>query len=317
MSKQLQFELWEECGSGCKFCYLRDQNKFTPDNLKIKACEDALEMISDLSNYPEYDTLSYLGGEFFQGQMKNPKVKSAFLKLMNKTVNLLNEGYIKHVWLYATMTIGNQEDLYETLKLFENHKGEFWILTSYDTLGRFHTNKMFETWDYHMKNIHKLYPNILFNITTILSEDCIDKYLSGELSFQKMMEEYHASFFFKQCGTPDTTPAEFNRNVLPHFVPPRYKFLKFLKRFKEQESDLMWDKLFNIQYRADTLYRNGNDDITRMQLNIRHKNGEKEIELDHDSVENETLPCGHMKAYAAYSDCDGCVLCDKEMVGEM
>jgi hypothetical protein len=75
--------------------------------------------------------------------------------------------------------------------------------------------------------------------------------------------------------------------------------------------------LFNIQYRADTLYRNGNDDNTRMQLNIRHKNGEKEIELDHDSIETQVLPCGHMIAYRAYSDCDGCVLCDKEMIGNL
>lgn len=316
MSKQLQFELWQECGSGCVFCYLRDQNKFTPDNLKIKACEDALAKISDLSNYPEYDTLSYLGGEFFQGQMKNPEVKNAFMKLMKKTAQLLNDGYIKHVWLYATMTIGDQKDLYETLDLFKDHKGEFWVLTSYDTLGRFHTNKMFETWDYHMKNIHKLYPDFLFNITTILSEDCIDKYMSGELSFQKMMEDYHATFFFKQCGTPDMTPAEFNEKILPHFVPPRHKFLQFLRKFKRQEGPIMWDKLFNIYYRADTLYRNGNDNNQRMELNIRHKDERKEIELDHDTSETETLPCGHMKAYAAYSDSNACVLCDKEMLGE-
>jgi hypothetical protein len=317
MTKQLQFELWEECGSNCTFCYLKDQNKFTPDYLKIKACNDALEAISDLSIYPTYDTISYLGGEFFQGQMRNPDVKSAFMKLMAKTAELLNEGYIKHVWLYATMTIGNQTDLYETLELFKNTKGEFWILTSYDTIGRFHTNKMFETWDYHMKNIHKLYPNFLFNITTILSEDCIEKYLSGELSFKKMMEEYNASFFFKQCGTPGSTPAEFNKKILPKFVPTRHKFLQFLTKFKQQESELMWDKLFNIKYRADVLYRNGNTDDSRMQLNIRHKKGEKEIQLNHECDETEVLSCGHMRSYSAYSDCEGCVLCDKELIGEM
>jgi hypothetical protein len=54
-----------------------------------------------------------------------------------------------------------------------------------------------------------------------------------------MMEEYHAAFFFKQCGTPNMSPAEFNEKVLPHFVPPRYKFLQFLRKFKQQESELM------------------------------------------------------------------------------
>jgi hypothetical protein len=316
MNKQLQFELWEQCNSLCKFCYLGTENRFTPDHLKIQACEKALEKISDLSLYPEYDTLSYLGGEFFQGQMSNPEVKKAFMNLMKKTAGLLKEGIVSHVWIYATLTIGDQKDLYETLDLFEGHKGELWVLTSYDTLGRFHTPKMEENWSYHMKNIHKLYPEILFNITTILSEDCIDKYLSGELSFKKMMEEYHTSFFFKQCGASNITLQEMNKR-LPGFVPPRKKFLQFLKKFRAEESPMMWDKLFNIKYRADTLYRNGNSEDTSMQLNTRHKDSNAEVELDHISSETELAECGHLKNYHAYSDCDGCVICDKQMIEKM
>ena len=316
MGKQMQFELWQECNSLCKFCYLGKENRFTPDKLKKLACEKTLTKISDLSNYPEYDTLAYLGGEFFQGQMKNNEVKESFMNLMKKTAELLNDGYINHVWIYATLTIGNQEDLYEVLKLFKGHKGELWILTSYDTLGRFHTKKMEENWSYHMKNIHKLYPDILFNITTILSEDCIDKYLSGELSFQKMMEEYHTTFFFKQCGTANKTVEEMNKE-LPHFIPPRDKFLKFLAKFKQQESDEMWDKLFNIKYRADMLYRNANDEEHQMQAQQRFKNGKAEVDLSYNGPEADLAPCGHMATYQAYSDCDGCVICDKEMIAEL
>lgn len=315
MSKQLQFELWEECNSKCKFCYLGKENNFTPNKLKIVACNNALEKISDMKNYPEYDTISYLGGEFFQGQMKDEMVKSSFMKLMKKTSDLLNTETIKQVWIYATLTIGNQEDLYETLKLFEGHKGELWILTSYDTLGRFHTQKMEDNWSYHMKNIHKLYPDIKFNITTILSEDCIDKYLSNELSFKKMMEEYNCSFFFKQCGCPNGKDEMIHS--LPHFFPPRDKFLKFLTKFRKEESILMWDKLFNIKYRADLLYRNGNDEEHQMMENIRHKDSNKEIEIQTECSETRVNPCGHMASYTAYSDCDGCVMCDKLIIEEM
>lgn len=315
MSKQLQFELWEECNSKCKFCYLGRENNFTPTHLKINACNNAYKKISDMSNYPEYDTLSYLGGEFFQGQMNDINVKNSFMKLMEKTAELLNNEVIKQVWIYATLTIGKQEDLYETLKLFEGHKGELWILTSYDTLGRFHTQKMEDNWSYHMKNIHKLYPDIKFNITTILSEDCIDKYLSGELSFKKMMEEYNCSFFFKQCGASNGKEEMISR--LKNFFPPRDKFLRFLKKFRQEESSLMWDKLFNIKYRADLLYRNGNDEEHQMMENIRHKNSKNEVELSFKCNETDTGDCGHLLVYRAYSDCDGCVLCDKEMIEEM
>ena len=316
MGKQLQVELWQECNSKCKFCYLGKENNYTPDVLKISACEKTLKLISDLSNYPEYDTLAYLGGEFFQGQMKNPQVKEAFMNLMKKTAELLNQGYVNHVWIYATLTIGNQEDLYEVLKLFEGHKGELWILTSYDTIGRFHTPKMEENWSYHMKNIHNMYPDILFNITTILSEDCIDKYLNDEISFQKMIEEYHTTFFFKQCGTANMTVEEMN-NHLPHFIPPRDKFLKFLTKFKQQESSEMWDKLFNIKYRADMLYRNANNEEQQMQAQQRFKDGKAEVDLSYHGPEADLAPCGHMATYQAYSDCNGCVICDKNLIEEL
>lgn len=316
MGKQLQVELWQECNSKCKFCYLGKENNYTPDVLKISACEKTLKLISDLSNYPEYDTLAYLGGEFFQGQMKNPQVKEAFMNLMKKTAELLNQGYVNHVWIYATLTIGNQEDLYEVLKLFEGHKGELWILTSYDTIGRFHTPKMEENWSYHMKNIHNMYPDILFNITTILSEDCIDKYLNDEISFQKMIEEYHTTFFFKQCGTANMSVEEMNKH-LPHFIPPRDKFLKFLTKFKQQESSEMWDKLFNIKYRADMLYRNANNEEQQMQAQQRFKDGKAEVDLSYHGPEADLAPCGHMATYQAYSDCNGCVICDKNLIEEL
>lgn len=317
MNKQLQFELWEECNSHCKFCYLGKENRCTPNRLKINACKNALKMISDMSFYPEYNTLAYLGGEFFQGQLNDKDVKEAFMTLMKKTAELLNAEIVEKVWIYATLTIGDQKDLYETLKLFENHKGELWILTSYDTIGRFHTKKMEDNWSYHMKKIHELYPEIKFNITTILSGDCIDKYLSGELSFKKMMEEYHTEFFFKQPSTGGLHPAEFNEKVLPNFAPTRHKFLQFLRKFKAEESDLMWDKLFNIKYRADLLYRNGNTDEQQMQENVRHKDSKVEVSLNFKSPETDTAKCGHLIAYTAYADSDGCVLCDKHMIEDL
>lgn len=311
MKKQLQFELWQECNSLCKFCYLGHENRFTPDELKINSIESALEIISNPSTYNEYDVLSYLGGEFFQGQMKNPEVKTKFMELMKKTAELLENGTIRNVWIYATMTIGEQKDLYETLKLFNKKEG-LWILTSYDTKGRFHTPKMEENWDYHMRHIHELYPEIRFNITSILSEDLIDKYLDGRFSFKDMMEKYHCAFFLKQCGKGNYTKEEMNK-ILPNFFPPRNKFIKFLRKFRNEESDLMWTKLFDIHYRADMLYRNHNIKDKQMESNPRFKDSKKEEAVRDDQI----LPCGHLDNYQAYIDSDKCCLCDKIAIGNM
>lgn len=315
MKKQLQFQLWQECNSRCKFCYLGKENIKTPDKIKLLSLQKTIEKIHDLSLYQEYDTIAFLGGEFFQGQLNTPQIKNKFIELIKYTVWLLNNQYIKNVWIYVTLTIGDQKDLYQTLKLFQNHKGTLWLLTSYDTIGRFHTQKMLDNWDYHMKNIHKLYPDILFNITTIITQDLIDKYLNDQISFQEIMKTYHAQFFFKQCGAGDYTKEQMNE-ILPHFYPPRHKFLNFLKKFRVTESPEMWTKLFNIQYRADTLYRNFNDENNIMVLNKRHKNSKNQIQTKHV---NQMLvnTCGHLLVYSAYIDSPLCVVCDKQAIQQL
>ena len=165
--KQLQFELWQECNSKCTFCYLGRNNCGTPDGVKITNMNNAIKMLSNEKTFEEYDTIAFSGGEFFQGQLNTKEVKDKFMELMSLTANLLNKELIKHVWIYATLTIGDQKDLYETLDLFKDTKGDFWVLTSYDTLGRFHSQKMEDNWSYHMKHIHELYPNFKFNITKL------------------------------------------------------------------------------------------------------------------------------------------------------
>lgn len=309
MKKQMQFELWQECNSLCEYCYLGTSNRCTSNEAKIKSLKNTLEVISDLSIYEEYDTLAYLGGEFFQGQLNTPEVKELFMEVMKKTVWLYDNGYIKNIWIYATMTIGEQQDLYDTLKLFDNKDG-LWILTSYDTKGRFHAPKMEDNWKCHMKNIHNLYPMIKFNITTIITEHFIDRYMNNEFILEDFMKEYHASFFFKQCGLGAFKDKEEMNKCVPQFFPPRKKFINFLRAFRQRESELNWSKLFNIQYRADNLYRNFDGEI---KMDIRHKDSTSEIETDNP---NEMLlgPCGHLLVYAAYSDCDGCVICDKQAI---
>jgi hypothetical protein len=48
---QYQFELWEECNSRCKFCYLGKANNITPNDIKIKNLTTVLDKISNLELY--------------------------------------------------------------------------------------------------------------------------------------------------------------------------------------------------------------------------------------------------------------------------
>ena len=238
--KQLQFELWQECNSKCTFCYLGRNNCKTPDNVKLDNMNRAIQMLSDSKTFEEYDTVAFIGGEFFQGQLNTKEVKDKFMELMSLTANLLNNHIIKHVWIYATLTIGNQQDLYETLDLFKDTTEDFWVLTSYDTMGRFHTPKMEENWSYHMKNIRKLYPNFKFNITTIITGDLIEKYLDGRFSFKYLQKEYDSALFIKLCAGPEgmySSKQETNAE-LGNFFPKRNEFIKFLIKIQEESPEL-------------------------------------------------------------------------------
>lgn len=314
----LQFELWQECNSLCDYCYLGKENRKTPEHLKLKSIKDAYEKISDLSIYSgehPVQALSYLGGEFFQGQLNTSEIHDEFMKLMDKTAWLLKEGYIKQVWIYATMTIGDQKEMYETLDKFDMSSNGFWLLTSYDTIGRFHTPKMLETWQYHMKNVYEKYPNIRLNTTTIITQDLVERYNAGEFTFHDFMEKYHTALFFKQAGRGSLTKEEMNARLNNRFFPKRSDTIKFFAKFMTQEGPALYDKLFNIQYRADNLYRNFNDEEHHMKLFHRDKNSKSEETLPDGSL--ELLPCGHVIHYQAYADSDECILCDRQRMGQL
>ena len=300
--KQVQFELWEECNSKCKFCYLGNNNRTTSIEKKIYGIQNAIDVITNL-DFNEYDTVSLMGGELFQGQMSDECVKSKFFELINLMHDLYQKGFIRNIWIYATLTIGDQRDLYDTLEILKND--EIWILTSYDTMGRFHTNKMFENWEYHVKNIKDNF-NVSLNITSIITGDLIDKYLNNEFSFKNLINKYNCSVFPKLCSLPYglySSKADMNAKI-GNFFPTRSKFIEFITHLKKDDLD-SYNKMFNINYRADTLYVNYKDTILE---ETRDKNNW--IETDKRGVP-DMLKCGHSGFYNCYIDSDRCALCDK------
>lgn len=318
-TKTLQFELWQECNNHCTFCYLNDGNRFTPDEIKIKSLHNVIEKVSDKSVLKNFNCIGLIGGEFFQGQLKNPEVKSLFYSLIDKISNLYNSNEINEVWITATLTIGKQEDLYEILKKFNNHR-RVWISTSWDSIGRFKSEKMKNNWEFHIHHLKEVYPELKFNTTMILTGDLIDKYLSGEFgTFESFCECNQTSLFFKQCGPlvkchvntlEDSRKSKIDSNlVLQNFFPTRSKFIQFLTKFKNQETADMWSRLFNIQYRADDLIRTFNDGHSL--TSIRTKNSAFEV------AEDVHMKCGHPITYAAYIDSDKCCLCDKIRISQI
>ena len=79
--KCLQFELWQDCDNCCDWCYLKDHRILTTDEQKLDNINKVIEDInSDSLN--DFNAIGLIGGEFFQGQLNNPKVKEKFLDLI-------------------------------------------------------------------------------------------------------------------------------------------------------------------------------------------------------------------------------------------
>lgn len=317
--RTLQFELWQECNNLCTFCYLGTENRKTPDEIKIQSLLRTIKMILDKSNYPKFNCIGLIGGEFFQGQLKNPTVKTLFYELIDKIAELYNNNIIEEFWVTATLTIGKQEELYEILKKFKDTKN-VWILTSWDIVGRFKTQKMLKTWEYHVKHLREIFPELKVNCCTILSGVLIDKYLSGEFgTFQEFAEKHDISFFFKLPGPFGSfeekdmktriIAIEETNKIIPNFHPKRKDFLKFLIKFKAEESESMWTRLFDIQYRSDELIRSFNDGETADVKRDKYTRAE-------DSV-TPIMECGHVLTYMPYCDEIKCGICDKMKINEL
>lgn len=315
MSKILQYELWQECNNRCKYCTLGKYAISTPTEMKIEAIGTAIVELQDLKQ-GDVSTLGFIGGEFFQGQLNDSEVKTAFMDLIDLSNHLLNEGIIENLWLNATLTLGTQIHLYEALDRIDQ-TDKVWILTSYDTQGRFHNKDMFVNWENQLARLKLLYPEIRRNTTMIITGDFIHKYMADEIDLQRFSQKYDTSIFLKTPVKPDDkgtlTTAEINNEMGFEFFPTQIDFVKFLFKFKEKEGEEAFNNLFSNELKAEELHKNFNDEELR---NVTFHRSKDFVEtLDTDKKEIETLPCGHSGIYNCYSDQDGCAICDKIRIG--
>ena len=317
MSLQIQYELWRECNCNCTYCTLGFDNHKTDNELKLQSMQTAID---EMKNFEpnEHQTVGFIGGEFFQGQLNTPEIKSKFMELIKVANDLLNNHIVKDLWLNASLLIGNQKDLYEAIDLIDD-KTKLWILTSYDSIGRFHTPKMLETWQYHMKNIHNLYPEIKLNTTSILTGDFIEKYLSDNIDIKEFKAIYHTNLFLKTTVKPGhlshLSKQEINDKI-GNFFPTQERFQEFLFTFYMREGAEEYHNLFSNDLRADEVRKNYNIDTKRNIKFIRDKQTlEETIDLIDEHIDN--LSCGHSTIYQCYVDSDDCCICNKQEIGEL
>lgn len=316
MSKILQYELWQECNNHCIYCTLGRNNIKTPDEMKINAINTAISEISQLVE-GEVSVLGFVGGEFFQGQLHSEDVKCAFMRLISTANSLLNKGVIKELWLNATMTIGNQDDLYETINKID-HKDRLWILTSYDKTGRFHNTDMFATWCYNMDKLSTVYPEIKKNTTAIITGDFIEDYMSDVFDKHYFETMHNTKLFLKTPVKPDDMcdmkKEQINEKFGYNFFPREIDFMKFLMKYHEKEGDTDFKNLFSNDLKAEELHKNYNDVELRNITFTRNSDYSESLDCDESIKAIEHLKCGHSNIYQCFVDSDSCAICCKQLI---
>ena len=158
MRKSFQWELWQCCNNFCTFCVLGKSSKYTAKERQLKSQADLKHALKNL-DFEKYNNVSLIGGEFFQGQLDDPKVHDSFFEIIEMLAGLYKNKKIGTIWCTATLTIGDQADLYAMLDIFDSaglrphpdyYSSGLWICTSWDKQGRFHTQENLENWQYHI-----------------------------------------------------------------------------------------------------------------------------------------------------------------------
>ena len=247
---------------------------------------------------------------------------------------------------------GGLPDLEKTLKIFEDAgvkplpeygASGLWICTSWDAQGRFCTQKSAENWGRNMKELSIRHPWVKKNTTIILMQKFCEMYVAGEFVPKKFMNEFDTALFYKSPGI--TQQSYFDVDGLPNlltcdrlgkvgeyltavkrqlnsqfgfqFFPDRKTFRKFLIKYAKEDPDT-YERLFNVDFRADELNRNNNNDEEPCE-HIRYKGSNLESNIDWDCILNEECllePVNkkHIITYAMYSDSNACMICDRDQI---
>jgi len=326
MSKRIiQYEIWKECKNRCKFCFLSKDNICTPKEVKISGIKNAIESIKKDIENNKIDGAAIIGGDFWQGEISDDEIRTEFFKLIDLCLTNLKNGNLNEIWLSATLTIGDQNDLYRALDMYnemipdeEKENKRLWICTSYDTIGRFHTPKMLETWEYHMRKIDNEYPKVLKNTSLIITNDLVKKTLSGEFNFKNFEKKFGTQIYMK---TPshyfedwEEGKVKFNE-IVGDFFLERKPTMEFLQKLNESVPDVL-NKIMNNNLRANILIGHNNegdfDVMVRDQKDI-HKNI-CTIGAEEDNEKAQIMKCGHERQYKCYIDSDKCFMCDLQKI---
>lgn len=260
----VQFVLWHDCKNNCKFCH----NKDFGDIDKNFSLDYVLKKISDPTTFTNYNELGFIGGEFFDDQLSDEFVETKFYKLLNVVVQLIENKTISKFYITTALMYSNLCHLKKFCEfaISRNISENVLICTSYDTIARFLSTQKLENWKNNMQWLHQTFPEIKTHTEIILTEDFMQKVLSGEFDIQKFQEENNTTIDyisphivdFLHIAKEKKSKIEYNK-FIPGFFPKRKTFIEFMKSQALENNKIALFKFLSNYIRADRLYTIANN----------------------------------------------------------
>lgn len=249
MQKFIQFELWKDCNNHCDFCFNKKQNDI--NKLKSLILVKQKLLSDEVDNFSE---IGFIGGEFFDGQLSDPKVKEKFYDLIKIVADKAKEKKINKFY-FATSLIYEPEELKEFIEYIKKEELDriTLICTSFDVKYRFHTPKALDQWIQNAFLIHQ--ENLLLHTEIIVTGFFIDFVLSTNFDLNHFKELYHLSVDFLEpdIGFLYNSKEEMMKDI-PDMFPTKKQFIDFLV-YADKNHMIDFNTFLNTYLRSDMLYQ--------------------------------------------------------------
>ena len=262
----LQFELWKDCKHGCPFCCNRDIPHVRD---KLQAMRFAKAKIEEVGNC---DSISLIGGEFFDGQLELKKVQWAFEDLLVTIAERIKYGHANRGLICTSLMYGDETMLLHACELlrFFGVSNRFLLCTSWDTAYRFNSVTR-KHWEDNVRLLRTLYLEIPLHVEIIMTQAFIEAYLRGEFTVKGFEEQWGCKVDF---NTPYVPFIKFKdkkdmEDQLPNFFPKRADFFRLLEKAADS-GDIDLETLLSVGQHSSNLYYTL-DDETWLHMDNRHK----------------------------------------------
>ena len=247
-NKFIQYELWKDCSLGCKFCF----NKLQKDTDKAESLQFVIDKLND-PEVLEYNEVGFIGGEFFNNELKDDNVRKLFYKLFEKLSTMHFEKiYITGALMYDINTfLIPFLNFLKALKMLD----KVLFCTSYDLKYRFYTKEREDLWKNNMKMLSELFPELKKHVETVVTQYFIDAVLKDEFNITEFCNTYNVRIDYIEptSGLYYKDKAECIKDI-PDFFPTKSSFIKFLKKAGLQNKEIDLKTFLSMEIRSNKLY---------------------------------------------------------------